>query len=73
MYWLFDLNVDPTEQRNLATVETAKLEQLNGLLDAHNAEQAEPMWPTVWNSPHLIDKHGGQPYEDGDEYIYWPN
>jgi uncharacterized sulfatase len=73
MYWLFDLNVDPTEQRNLATVETAKLEQLNGLLDAHNAEQAEPMWPTVWNSPQLIDKHGGQPYEDGDEYIYWPN
>ena len=73
MYWLFDLNVDPTEQRNLATVETAKLQQLNGLLDAHNAEQAEPMWPTVWNSPQLIDKHGGQPYEDGDEYIYWPN
>ena len=21
----------------------------------------------------LIDKHGEQPYEQGDEYIYWPN
>ena len=46
---------------------------LEALLAAHNAEQAAPMWPSVLNGPQLIDKHGGQPYEPGDDYIYWPN
>lgn len=73
VYWLFNLNVDPTEQNNLAATESTRLYQLNELLDAHNAEQAEPMWPTVYDSAQLIDKHSGQPYEPGDEYIYWPN
>ena len=35
--------------------------------------QAEPLWPSVMRSPQLIDKHGGQEYEEGDEYLYWPN
>jgi hypothetical protein len=43
------------------------------LLAKHNAEQAETLWPSVMESPQLIDKHGGQEYEEGDEYIYWPN
>ena len=73
VYWLFNLNVDPTEQNNLAAIESTRLDQLNGLLDLHNAEQAEPMWPTVYDSAQLIDKHSGQTYEPGDEYIYWPN
>jgi uncharacterized sulfatase len=71
--WLFDLEADPTEQRNLATSEPGKLAELEALLAAHNAEQADPLWPTIVNSPQLIDKHGEQPYEPGDEYIYWPN
>jgi len=71
--WLFNLAVDPTEQNNLAAVEQSRLEELEALLEAHNAEQAEPMWPSVMNGPQLIDKHGGQPYEEGDEFIYWPN
>jgi uncharacterized sulfatase len=71
--WLFNLTDDPTEQVNLAATEPAKVAQLEALLAAHNAEQAAPMWPTVTNSPQLIDKHGGQPYVAGDEYIYWPN
>ncbi|MEQ8859039.1 MAG: sulfatase-like hydrolase/transferase [Pseudomonadales bacterium] len=71
--WLFDLAVDPTEQVNLASREPAKVRELEALLTAHNAEQAEPLWPSVLNSPQLIDKHGGQPYVEGDEYIYWPN
>ena len=71
--WLFDLSNDPTERSNLAAVEQGRLEELEALLDAHNAEQAEPMWPSVMNGPQLVDKHGGQPYEEGDEYIYWPN
>jgi len=71
--WLFNLADDPTEQVNLADAEPARVEELEALLAAHNAEQADPLWPSVLNSPQLIDKHGGQPYVDGDEYIYWPN
>lgn len=71
--WLFHLTQDPTEQVNLAAEFPSRLETLEALLDAHNAEQAEPMWPSVIQSPQLIDKHGGQPFEEGDEYIYWPN
>ncbi|HEY5645451.1 MAG TPA: sulfatase-like hydrolase/transferase, partial [Pseudomonadales bacterium] len=71
--WLFNLIVDPTEQVNLAARRPEKVAELEALLDAHNAEQAQPLWPSITESPQLIDKHGGQPYEEGDEYIYWPN
>ncbi|MDA1073800.1 MAG: sulfatase-like hydrolase/transferase [Proteobacteria bacterium] len=71
--WLFNLDSDPTERNNLALSRPAQVEILEALLDAHNAEQAEPMWPSIIQSPQLIDKHGGQTYEEGDEYIYWPN
>lgn len=71
--WLFNLEQDPTEQNNVAAAHPQKVDELLALLTAHNAEQAEPMWPSVIDSPQLIDKHGGQPYEPGDEYIYWPN
>lgn len=71
--WLFDLANDPTEQVNLAPKRVAKVAELEALLAAHNAEQAEPLWPSVMAWPQLIDKHGGQAYEPGDEYIYWPN
>jgi uncharacterized sulfatase len=71
--WLFNLANDPTEQANLAAAEPQRVQQLEALLAAHNAEQAEPMWPSVVSLPQLIDKHGGQPYVEGDEYIYWPN
>jgi len=72
-HWLFDLRTDPTERNNLAQQQQGRVEMLEALLDAHNAEQAEPLWPSITQSPQLIDKHDGQPYEPGDEYIYWPN
>ena len=71
--WLFDLTADPTEQRNLAGEQPEKVSELLGLLAAHNAEQVDPLWPSVINMPQLIDKHGEQVYVPGDEYIYWPN
>jgi uncharacterized sulfatase len=71
--WLFNLTMDPTEQVNLATDNLDKVTELEGLLDAHNAEQVEPLWPSVVNSPQLIDKTSNEPFEDGDEFIYWPN
>jgi uncharacterized sulfatase len=71
--WLFNLSQDPTEQNNLALSETGKVSELEGLLAAHNAEQAAAAWPSVLDAPQMIDKTGLQPYEPGDEYIYWPN
>ncbi len=71
--WLFNLDKDPTERNNLSKDNPTKVSQLEKLLDLHNSEQAEPLWPSVLDSPMLIDKHGGQDYEEGDEYIYWPN
>ena len=71
--WLFNLNEDPLEKINLAKKEAEKINELENLLAANNDEQIEPLWPSVIDSPQLIDKHGGQDYEEGDEYIYWPN
>jgi len=71
--WLFNLAIDPTEQTNLAQANPAKLAELEQLLAQHNAEQAEPLWPSIIDGPQQIDKTSDQPFEPGDEYIYWPN
>ena len=71
--WLFNLAVDPTEQNNLVADNGSKVAQLEALLAAHNAEQAAPRWPSVINAPQLIDKTSNEPFEEGDEFIYWPN
>ena len=71
--WLFHLEEDPTEQNNLISDYPNKVKFLEQLLDKHNLEQVEPLWPSVVNAPILIDKHTGQEYEKDDEYIYWPN
>ena len=39
----------------------------------HNAEQSEPMWPSVAEMPIKIDKTAGEPYVERDAYSYWPN
>ena len=71
--WLFNLAVDPTEQTNLAVQNSDKVAELEALLASHNAEQVDPLWPSLINSPQLIDKTSNEPVEEGDEFIYWPN
>ena len=61
--WLFHLEEDPTEQNNLISDYPDKVKLLEQLLDKHNLEQVEPLWPSVANAPILIDKHTGQEYE----------
>ena len=71
--WLFDVNADPTEQRNLADERPEKLAELRAALAAHNAEQIEPAWPSQASFPINIDKDLSVPDAPDDEYIYWSN
>jgi len=71
--WLFHLAVDPSETKNLAEAEPAKLAELRGLLDAHQAEQAEPIWPSSVATPVYVDKTLAEPLKEDDEVIYWEN
>jgi arylsulfatase A-like enzyme len=70
--WLYNLAVDPTEQTNLAGSNPAKVAELQALLDAHNAVQAESLWPMVLETPIPLDKTGEEVILETDEYIYWP-
>jgi len=71
--WLFDLADDPTEQRDLSTQRPEDVAMLEKLLADHNADQAEPMWPSILDSPQKIDKTERASFVEGDEYVYWPN
>ncbi len=71
--WLFNLNEDPTEKTNLASSHPEQLIVLEELLNKHESEQVASLWPSALNAPQLIDKHIGEEYKKGDEYIYWPN
>ena len=71
--WLYHLTEDPTEQNNLAAQHPEKVAELQALLDKHNAEQAEPMTPSVLEGAVMIDKTGADEMLASDEYIYWPN
>ncbi len=71
--WLFNLAEDPTEQNNLAATEPEKLTELQSLLDQHAASARPPLYPAVTEMPVAIDKTRAERFEQGDEYIYWPN
>jgi arylsulfatase A-like enzyme len=71
--WLFDLAADPTEQHDLAAEHPEKVAELIARLEAHNAEQAAPLWPALAELPVLIDKTVADPQDPADEYVYVPN
>ena len=71
--WLYNLATDPTEQTNLADIETDKREELMALLDAHQAGARDPLYPYTLESPIMIDKTLAETYAPGDDYVYWPN
>jgi len=71
--WLFDMSVDPTEQRDLSSERPDKLAELQAALAQHNAAQAAPSWPSQIAIPINIDKDLSQPDAPDDEYIYWSN
>ncbi len=71
--WLFDLRADPNEQQDLSKERPEKLAELEAALARHDAEQAEPAWPSQLMAPVNIDKDLSQPDSPDDEYIYWSN
>ena len=71
--WLFNLAEDPTEQINLAESKPDKVTELMALLDAHAAAARPALYPAVLESAITIDKTLVEPFEEGDDYIYWPN
>ena len=71
--WLFNLTEDPTEQRNLAATNPAKLAELRARLVAHHADMPVPLWPSFIEMPVVIDKTLDQKQTRDDEYTYWYN
>ncbi len=71
--WLFNLNVDPTEQNNLATVAHGELLRLRALLEQHHLNMPPPLWASFIEIPILIDKTLDQKESPDDEYTYWYN
>ncbi len=71
--WLFDLNTDPTEQTDLFEAEPARADAMRAQLDAINAEQADPIWPSLVEPPIYVDKHLLQERSRDDVYVHWPN
>lgn len=71
--WLFNLAEDPTEQANLARERPDKVSELMAMLDAHKATSRPILLPSEGEMAITVDKALNEPYEEGDEYIYWPN
>ncbi|MBT4415924.1 MAG: sulfatase-like hydrolase/transferase [Flavobacteriaceae bacterium] len=71
--WLFNLNNDPNEKINLASINLEKLKELEELLNLKIKEQAKPIWPNLLSWPIFIDKTLNQKKSNLDEYTYWPN
>ena len=71
--WLYNLASDPTEQNNLAEFEPDKLAELQALLAAHKANARPPLYPHRSELAVAVDKTRAEYFEEGDEYIHWPN
>ena len=73
MTWLFNLDEDPTEQVNLAASEPERLADMTVALEAINAVQSAPIWPSLVAPPVYIDRNILETKTLDDEYIQWSN
>jgi arylsulfatase A-like enzyme len=71
--FLYNLAVDPTEQRNLAASEPEQLNRLKLLIEAGMGEWAVPMRGPLIKGPLYPDKHLNEPLEESDVPVYWYN
>ena len=72
-YRLFHLAEDPTEQNDVSATQADKVAELVALLDAHNSQQVEPLWPSGVDWPIWIDKSMADNPTLDDDFIWWPN
>ena len=71
--WLFDTSVDPEEKNNIIENYPEEAKLIEELLAQFNSKQKDPLFPSSYEVPIMIDKYDGKQYEEGDEYIYWSN
>jgi arylsulfatase A-like enzyme len=71
--WLYNLAVDPTEQRELSKAEPDRTKAMLALIKAQDAQSVKPMWPSLLQGPVFIDHPEGQPQKAGETYILWDN
>ena len=71
--WLFDTSSDPFEKNNVIDNYPREAQFIESLLVEFNEKQSDPLFPSAFEAPIMIDKYDGQEYEAGDEYIYWSN
>ncbi|MDZ4375035.1 MAG: sulfatase-like hydrolase/transferase [Phenylobacterium sp.] len=71
--WLYNLAVDPTEKNDLAASDPATVKRMLALLKAQEADTVAPMWPSLLQGAVYIDRVGGSPFGQNDEYILWDN
>ncbi|MGB1343321.1 MAG: sulfatase-like hydrolase/transferase [Pseudomonadales bacterium] len=71
--FLYNLAVDPTEQRNLAASEPKQLARLKQLLEAGVRDWAVPMRGPLVKGPLYPDKHLNEPLDESDVPVYWYN
>jgi uncharacterized sulfatase len=71
--WLYNLNDDPTEQRNLSNSHPEKLSQLQEELYALDAQMVQPLWPRLVESPIAVDFTIDKIPDADYETILWSN
>ena len=64
---------DPTEQNNVAEENPERVARMMAMLDEHNATQVDPAWPSMLEGVIPTDRTSADPFEEGEEYNYWPN
>ncbi len=70
--WLFDLTADG-ERTDLLAQHPAVADRLRDVLEAHNEEQAEPLWPWTATTAQNVDRDSSQEDQPGDTFAYWSN
>lgn len=71
--WLYDLAADPTERRNLAGADPARVAAMRALIAAQDKTMPKPLWPALIDAPVRIDVPLNAPWKKGQEYVYWSN
>lgn len=71
--WLYNLALDPTEQRNLAAQEPERVAMMRKMIEQQNAGLPKPLWPGLLEAPIRVDVPLNAPWRKDQEYVYWAN